>query len=99
MFANVDSGGNLGSNVDAVSATRLAQGQYGVAFTHPIGECAADAQAGVAGGPQAAEPLPSSMHYDPDNPNQWDFEFLNLATNQTVDTPFLLTVTCASSGM
>jgi hypothetical protein len=96
MYANVDAEGDLGSNVDAVSATRTAKGQYSVVFDRPIGSCAAVAQAGQAGGTDPILPIPSAVSFAPDNADGWDLEFVDSPTRATFDTAFMLTVTCGS---
>jgi hypothetical protein len=94
LYANVDAEGDLGSNSGATGATRIAAGEYGVAFNQPIGSCAAVAQAGEAGGTDPVTPLPSAVHFDPSNPKQWDLEFVDGPTRKAIDTAFMLTVTC-----
>jgi hypothetical protein len=96
MYANVDAEGDLGSNVDATGATRISAGEYSVAFNRPIGNCAAIAQAGQAGGTDPILPIPSAVSYDPSNPDQWDLEFVDSPTRTADNTAFMLTVTCPS---
>jgi hypothetical protein len=96
MYANVDAEGDLGSNVDAVSATRISTGEYSVVFNRPIGTCAAAAQAGQAGGTDPILPIPSAVSFDPSNSDGWDLEFVDSPTRTALNTAFMLTVTCHS---
>jgi hypothetical protein len=96
MYANVDAEGDLGSNVDAVTAKRVAKGSYRVTFNEPIGSCAAVAQAGKAGGVDTSEPLPSTVEFDDMFSDTWDIAFLTDNGQDLEDTPFMLIVTCKS---
>jgi hypothetical protein len=93
MYANVDAEGDLGSNLDAVSAKRISTGEYSVVFNRPIGSCAAAAQSGEAGGTDPIFPVPSAVSFDPSNADAWDLEFRD-SSAQDLNTPFMLTVTC-----
>jgi hypothetical protein len=97
MYANVDAEGDLGSNFGATGATRSSAGNYEVAFDRSIGNCAAVAQAGEAGGTDPVTPLPSAMHFDPSNPKQWDLQFVDAPTRTAISTAFMVTVTCPNS--
>jgi hypothetical protein len=94
MYANVDAEGDLGSNFDAVSASRIATGNYSVVFNRPIGSCAAVAQAGQAGGVDPILPIPSAVSFDSSNPDRWDLQFVDSPTRTAFNTAFMLTVTC-----
>jgi hypothetical protein len=96
MYANVDAEGDLGSNVGAVSATRISTGEYSIVFNRAIGSCAAAAQAGQAGGTDPIVPIPSAVSFDPSNADGWDLEFVDSPTRSTINTAFMLTVTCGS---
>jgi hypothetical protein len=96
LYANVDAEGDLGSNSGATAASRIATGEYGVAFNQPIGSCAAVAQAGRAGGTDPILPIPSAVSFDPSNPKQWDLEFVDGPTRTAINTAFMLIVVCPS---
>jgi hypothetical protein len=96
MYANVDAEGDLGSNVGAVSASRISTGEYSVVFNRPIGSCAAIAQAGEAGGTDPIYPVPSAVSFDHSNADGWDLQFVDSPTRTAINTPFMLTVTCGS---
>jgi hypothetical protein len=96
MYANVDAEGDLGSNFDAVSATRISTGQYSVVFNQPIGSCAAVAQAGQAGGTDPILPIPSAVSFNASDADGWELEFVDGPTRTAINTAFMLTVTCHS---
>jgi hypothetical protein len=94
MFANVDAEGRLGSNIDAVSATESSIQQYGVQFSHPITNCAAQVQSGKSGGDDFSGPYTSIVNFD--GTTGYVVAFINPANNQIVANQFMLTVTCPS---
>jgi hypothetical protein len=96
LYANVDAEGDLGSNSGATGASRIAAGNYAVAFDRPIGSCAAVAQAGQAGGTDPILPIPSAVSFDPSNPKQWDLQFVDGPTRTALNTAFMLIVVCPS---
>jgi hypothetical protein len=96
MYANVDAEGELGSNVGAVSASRVATGTYLVVFSRPIAKCAAVAQSGAAGGTDPVFVVPSAVRFDPSNADAWDVEFEDSSTRTDESTPFMLTITCGA---
>jgi hypothetical protein len=99
MYANVDQHGNLGSNVDAVSAKEVDAGTptpfYVVSFSHPIGSCAGVAQNGYAGGSLPASGYPTRVSNDADDPNAFDLSINeNADRSEPVEQAFMLVVTC-----
>ena len=99
MYANVDAEGDLGSNFDAVSATRGTGNAnndpiYLVTFTQPIGHCAAAVQAGKAGGPDLATFAESIII--PSGTKGLVVGFRDSTKNTGFSAePFMLTVTCS----
>jgi hypothetical protein len=98
MYANVDENGDLGSNVDAVSAAEHQDNgatSYVVKFSKPIGNCAAVAQPGFAGGDLTAIADPSAVFADSSDDSGFDVVFLS-PSGKTDASAFMMTVTCKS---
>jgi hypothetical protein len=100
LYANVDQNGNLGSHSGATKVVAHTAGTnsviYTVVFNRPIGNCAASAQPGYAGGNLTAGWFTSQVTANDDNDNAFNVSFGRPGLGVAVDVPsaFMMIVTC-----
>jgi hypothetical protein len=101
LYANVDQHGDLGSHSGATKVVAHTLGTifatYTVIFNRPIGNCAASAQPGYAGGHLTAGWFTSQVTANDDNDNAFNVSFGRpgqLGETLNVPSAFMITVTC-----